>query len=192
MVLDLSDTLFDSPILGGCTGVAVAAVLDACQVPFKLGERAAKSFKPLPHRIQRLGELDGVAYVNDSKATNLAATVVALQAVGENIHLIAGGVPKESDYTFVKEVLAERVRSIYVIGQASQAMYSAWNGVCSCVECGTLEEAFSTAKNAAGAGDTILLSPGCASFDQFRSFEERGERFMTLFRNAVQAEGDAS
>jgi UDP-N-acetylmuramoylalanine--D-glutamate ligase len=190
-ILDLSDTLFDSLTIGSCTGASAAAVAHACKLPFEVVERAARRFKPLPHRLQRMGSVEGVTYVNDSKATNLAATAAALLATGENIHLIAGGLPKESDYTFVKEILAERVRSIYVIGQASRAMYQAWNGVCPCVECGTLENAFNTARNAARAGDFILLSPGCASFDQFRSFEERGERFMTLFQELKQAGGDA-
>ncbi len=191
-VLDLSGTVFDSPTIGSCTGAAAAGMAQACGLSFIMLERAVQEFKPLPHRLQRLGEIDGVTYINDSKATNLAATAAALLAAGKNIHLIAGGLPKESDYTFVKEILAERVRSIYVIGQASQAMKKAWNGVCPCVECGTLERAFDTAGNAARAGDFILLSPGCASFDQFRSFEERGARFEALFRELEQAGGDAS
>lgn len=191
-VLNLAGTLFESPIIGGCTGAAMAAFCASAGVPMPIAETVARSFTPLPHRSQRLGELGGVVFVNDSKATNLAAMAAALESCGQGVHLIAGGLPKESDYTFVKEILAERVRSIYLIGQASRAMYLAWNGVCSCVECGTLEKAFNTAKNAARAGETILLSPGCASFDQFRSFEERGDRFVALFRNAVQAGGGAS
>ena len=190
-VLDLSGTLFDSPILGGCTGAAVAGVAHSCGTAYESAEQAAREFQPLPHRLQWVGELGGVAYIDDSKATNLAALAAAVSACGSGIHLIAGGLPKESDYTFVKEILAERVRSIYVIGQASRAMYQAWNGVCPCVECGTLEEAFGTARNAAIAGEKVLLSPGCASFDQFRGFEERGERFLALFQQAVQAGGDA-
>ena len=191
-VLDLSGTVFDSPIIGSCTGAAMAAFCAVSGIPPSAAEAAARAFQPLPHRLQRLGEIDGILYVNDSKATNLAAMAAALESCGNGIHLIAGGLPKESDYTFVKEILAERVRSIYLIGQASRALYLAWNGVCSCVECGTLEEAFNTARNAAGAGEIVLLSPGCASFDQFRGFEERGDRFATLFRGAVQAGGDAS
>jgi len=190
-VMDLSGTVFDSPIIGSCTGAAIAAFCATSGVSSVAAETAARAFQPLPHRVQRLGEINGVAFVNDSKATNLAAMAAALETCGKGIHLIAGGLPKESDYTFVKEILAERVRSIYLIGQASRAMYLAWNGVCPCVECGTLEKAFSTAGNAAGAGEIVLLSPGCASFDQFRSFEERGDRFETLFRDAVQAGGDA-
>mmetsp|Transcript_14053 Transcript_14053/g.25055 ORF Transcript_14053/g.25055 Transcript_14053/m.25055 type:complete len:434 (-) Transcript_14053:228-1529(-) len=191
-ILDLSCTLFDSPTIGGCTGAAAAGIAQACGISFLTMKQAAKDFKALPHRIQRLGEIDGITYINDSKATNLAAMATALLATGENIHLIAGGLPKESDYTIVKEILAERVRNIYVIGQASRDMKMAWNGVSPCVECGTLDRAFATARNAAGAGDFILLSPGCASFDQFRSFEERGARFEALFRELKQAGGEAS
>ena len=190
-VLDLSGTLFDSPVLGSCTGAAGAATAAACGIPKKVAEAAARVFEPLPHRLQRVGELDGVAYINDSKATNLAAVATALQAFGTGIHLIAGGLSKESDYTFIKEILAERIRSIYLTGQSSRAMYQAWSGFCPCVECGTLEKAFSAARNAAKPGETVLLSPGCASFDQFIGFEERGERFMALFRESVQGGGDA-
>jgi len=190
-ILDLSDTLFDSPVLGSCAGAAGAAVAAVCGIPQKAAEAAARGFEPLPHRLQRVGELDGVAYINDSKATNLAAVATALQACGTGIHLIAGGLPKESDYTFIKEILAERTRSIYLTGQASRAMYQAWSGFCPCVECGTLEKAFNAARNAAKPGETVLLSPGCASFDQFIGFEERGERFMALFHESVQGGGDA-
>jgi UDP-N-acetylmuramoylalanine--D-glutamate ligase len=186
-VLDLEGTLFDSPIIGGCTGAAMGAIASNCELSFGAAERAAHQFKPLRHRLQRIGEMDGVVYVNDSKATNLSAMAAALGACGHNIHLIAGGLPKESDYTFVKEILAERVRTLYFIGQASQAMFEAWNGVCFCEECGTLEGAFGEAVKAARTGDTILLSPGCASFDQFGSFEERGNCFEKLFYGVKHA-----
>ncbi len=190
-VLDLSGTPFDSPVIGGCTGAAVAALSRAAGIPANAVESAARNFVPLPYRMQQLGKIGGVAYVNDSKSTNLAAMAAAVQAVDGGVHLVAGGLPKESDYTFVKEILAERVRRIYVIGQASRAMYQAWSGVCPCVECDTLEKAFQAAKKAAKAGETILLSPACASFDQFRSFEERGACFNALFQGAIPAGDDA-
>ena len=191
-VADLSGTLFDSPILGSCTGAAGLAVARACGVPFSAAEEAARRFKPLPHRLERVGELNGVAYVDDSKATNLSALAAALGACAPGVHLIAGGVPKESDFTFIEEILAERAASIYLIGQVSRAMYQAWNGVCRCVECGTLETAFETARNAAKPGETVLLSPGCASFDQFKGFEERGARFAALFRGLARGSAGAS
>lgn len=186
-VLELTGTLFDSPVLGSCTGAAVAACVAACGVEWAMAETAARSFEPLPHRLQCLGEINQVVYVDDSKATNLAATSAALQACGKNIRLIAGGLPKESDYTFVKDILAQRVSSIYLLGQASKAMYEAWSEVCRCVECGTLEKAFVAASNDALPEDTVLLSPGCASFDQFSSFGERGECFRKLFENFKRA-----
>jgi UDP-N-acetylmuramoylalanine--D-glutamate ligase len=186
IVADLTGTLFESPTIGGCTGAVGLAVAQACGVPAAVAVAAARAFEPLPHRLQKLGDFQGVTYINDSKATNLVAVGAALRAVEPPIHLIAGGIPKESDFTFLKEILAERVRSIYVIGQASQAMHQAWNGVCPCVECGTLKNAFNTAKNAAKGGETILLSPGCTSFDQFRNFEERGKCFTALFEESVQ------
>ncbi len=182
-VANLSGTLFDSSILGSCTGAAGLAVAAACGVPSSVAEAAAQCFEPLPHRLERLGELGGVTYINDSKATNLAAMAVALEACAPGIHLIAGGLPKETDFTFVEEILAERATSIYLVGHVSRAMYQAWNGVCRCVECGTLKNAFEAAQNAAQPGETVLLSPGCASFDQFKSFEERGALFAALFRD---------
>lgn len=184
-VLDLEGTPFNGPVLGSCTGAAVAAVAAAAGVPFPVVRRVASRFETLPHRMHEVGRLNGVAYINDSKATNLSALAAAVQSCGTGIHLIAGGLPKETDFTFIKEVLAKRVRRIYLIGQASRAMYRAWNEECFCVECGTLDEAFGAAKEAAISGETILLSPGCASFDQFGSFEERGTRFETLFREGL-------
>jgi UDP-N-acetylmuramoylalanine--D-glutamate ligase len=186
-VLDLDGTLFESPVLGSCTGAAVAAVASVCGVAYPIVQQSARGFCALPHRLQKLGEIDGISYVNDSKATNLAAMVAALSASGKKIRLIAGGLPKETDFTFVKEILAERVRSIYLVGQASRAMYHAWNGVCRCEECGSLDVAFKAATDDAEVGDTVLLSPACASFDQFRSFEERGETFEKLFNGVKSA-----
>ena len=185
VAVSLEGTMFDNPVLGSCTGAAVTAVAGVCDIDFTEVAAAAKSFDPLPHRLELVGIHDSVSYINDSKATNLAAMSAALQANGKRIRLIAGGLLKESDLTFIKEILAERVRSIYLVGQASHSMYMAWNEVCPCVECETIEHAFGEAVSAAAEGDTVLLSPGCASFDQFRSFEERGERFISLFQDMV-------
>lgn len=187
-VLDLRGTLFDNPVLGSCAGAAVAAVAATAGVSLKVVEQVARQFVALPHRMQKLGKMDGVEYINDSKATNLAALAAAVQGSRSPVHLIAGGLAKETDFTFVKEILAERAKKIYLVGRASRSMYSAWNQVCSCEECGTLEAAFQAARNEAKPGEVILLSPGCASFDQFRSFEERGDHFADLFRRVGAAE----
>jgi len=180
--MNLNGTPFANDVLGCCTGAAVAAVLWHCGIAATAGESAAREFQRLPHRIEPVAEIDGVKYVNDSKATNLAAMAAALQTCGNNIHLIAGGRAKETDFTFIKEILAERVLRLYLIGEASGAMKNAWGDVCPAIECGTLEKAFKCAHIAARQGDTILLSPGCASFDQFQDFEHRGEQFCSMVR----------
>lgn len=187
--LDLTGTPFASDVLGGCTGVAVTAVLQACGVDLKAVETVARRFAALPHRLQPVAEVDGVKYVNDSKATNLAAVAAALEACGQDIHLIAGGRAKETEFTFIKEILAERVMRIYLIGEASQALGLAWKDASPCVECGTLEAALGLARDRAEPGNTVLLSPGCASFDQFQSFEQRGERFIELVQGSVNGGG---
>ena len=188
-VVDLSGTQFDNPVLGSCTGAAVTAVAAAVGFDFEVVERVAHQFIALPHRMQVLGVIDEVKYVNDSKATNLSALAAAVQGCRFPVHLIAGGLAKETDFTFVKDILVERAKKIYLVGRASQSMYSAWNQICDCAECGTLEAAFQEARNQAKPGEVVLLSPGCASFDQFRSFEERGDLFADLFRRAGGAEG---
>jgi UDP-N-acetylmuramoylalanine--D-glutamate ligase len=184
-VVSLTGTMFDNPVLGGCTAVAVAAVAAACGCPWEAMEESARRFEPLPHRLQRVCEWKGVRYINDSKATNLAALRAGVEACGKRVHLIAGGQPKESDYTFIKEVLAERVTNIYLIGQASQDMFEAWSDACNCLVCGTLERAVQAAYSQATEGDSVLLSPGCASFDQFENFEARGDQFCRLVRELM-------
>ncbi|MCF7849107.1 MAG: UDP-N-acetylmuramoyl-L-alanine--D-glutamate ligase [Kiritimatiellales bacterium] len=187
--LDLNGTPFANEVLGGCTGAAVGAVMGACGIGSAAAVAAARRFTALPHRLQTIAEIDGVKYINDSKATNLAAIATALQACGNRIHLIAGGRAKESDFTFIKEILAERVSGLYLIGEASRTMEAAWKGVCPSVECGTMEEAVNCARAAAKSGDTVLLSPGCASFDQFQNFEQRGERFAELVGGSPDSGG---
>jgi len=190
-VVDLSNTFFEQPILGRCTGAAVTGVAHACGVLFSTVQQAAQQFKPLPHRLEWIGTHNGVRYINDSKATNLAAMQAALVSVGSHIHLIAGGLPKETNFIFIKEMLEERVVSIYLIGQVSRIMYQAWCDVVPCVECKSLDVAFKKAQDVAKEGEVILLSPGCASFDQFGSFEERGDQFKTLFRELELVKGES-
>lgn len=174
---DLSGTYFDNGVLGAASA-AVCAVWDACGLPPEALERAARDFEPLPHRMQTVATLDGVRYVNDSKATNLAAMCAALRMTPGRVHLIAGGRPKENDWTFAKDLLAQREPRLYLIGEACKAMQSAWEVFVDCAACGTLERALAEAHSCAEPGDTVLLSPACTSFDQFGSFEERGEAFV--------------
>ncbi len=174
--VDVRGTYFDNPVLRPAAA-AVAAVGAACGLPPAAVERAARRFEPLPHRLQTVAEIDAVRYIDDSKATNLAAMCAALSMCAGTVHLIAGGRSKETEFSFAKDLLARRRVHLYLIGEASSAMQKAWQDVADCLPCGTLEEAVCAARKRANPGETVLLSPGCTSFDRFSGFEERGECF---------------
>jgi len=175
--VDLSGTYFDNEVLGAAAA-AVAAVGEACGLPADALEASARTFEPLPHRMQTVAEVNGVKFVDDSKATNLAGMCAALRMASGPIHLIAGGRAKETDLSFAKDLLVQHVSRLYLIGEASEAMQAAWADSVECLPCETLEKAVSAAAESAEAGDTVLLSPACTSFDQFRSFGDRGELFV--------------
>ncbi|MDP2990037.1 MAG: UDP-N-acetylmuramoyl-L-alanine--D-glutamate ligase [Kiritimatiellota bacterium] len=179
--IELCGTLFDNEIMG-LTAAAAAAALSACGVEGRCLAAAVCAFHSLPHRFQDVGAVRGIRFVNDSKATNLAAMMAALTMTRGPVRLIAGGLPKHESYGPACKLLAEKVATVYLIGQAFEAMATAWRGAVPCVMCGTLEQAVAQAWREARPGDTILLSPACASFDQFRSFEERGECFISAIR----------
>jgi UDP-N-acetylmuramoylalanine--D-glutamate ligase len=174
---DLRETLFGAPGMA-TTAAAVVALLDAAGVDARAAEQAAQAFQPLPHRMQAVAEVDGVRYVDDSKATNLAALAHALAAMPGPVRLLAGGLAKENNFEEIKSVLAQRVKTVYLFGQAAGMMSAAWSQTVPCEGCQTLETAVARARADAAPGEVILLSPGCASFDQFQNYQQRGERFQ--------------
>ncbi|HOM59128.1 MAG TPA: UDP-N-acetylmuramoyl-L-alanine--D-glutamate ligase [Kiritimatiellia bacterium] len=173
---------FDNEVFGLSLSAGVAALhaagLDAEQIA-----AGVRAFEPLPHRMQLVWESrHGVRYVDDSKATSLAATAAALRMARKPVRLIAGGLLKEPDLEGIKELLTKTTKKGYLIGHCSRQMFQAWSDVIPCEECGTLDQAVAAAAREARAGDTVLLSPGTASFDQFSSYRERGERFTAQVR----------
>ena len=118
----------------------------------------------------------------DSKATNVDATVKALESFPANIHLILGGKDKGSDYTALNDLLRQRVKSVYTIGTAAEKIQSHTKGATQIVSSGTIESAVKQAAAAAQPGDVVLLAPACASFDQFQNYEHRGRAFKQLVR----------
>jgi UDP-N-acetylmuramoylalanine--D-glutamate ligase len=135
-------------------------------------------FKPLPHRMQRLGTIRGVTVIDDSKATSLTATQAALKMIAPaKAHLIAGGQLKEDDLDFLDLELSKSVKKAYLIGEAAPALYEAWEDLCDCEQCGDMKTAVDHALANAVEGDILLLSPGCASFDQYDGMAKRGEHF---------------
>jgi UDP-N-acetylmuramoylalanine--D-glutamate ligase len=139
------------------------------------------SFRGVPHRLELIRERNGVRYVNDSKATNVDSTLTALNAFAGGVHLILGGQGKAQDFGPLAPLVAGRCAAVYLIGQDAEIIAAALGdtGV-PLVRAGDLAAALAAAEPTAGSGATILLSPACASFDQFANFEERGDAFRTL------------
>lgn len=145
-------------------------------------QRGLDRFPGLAHRLESVRELDGVEWINDSKATNVDSSLVALEALPGRIWLIAGGKGKGAPYTPLVEAARGKVLGVLAIGKDAPLLAEAFRSVCDVVPCGTLEVAVATARRAAKRGDTVLLSPACASYDQFQHFEHRGDVFKALVR----------
>ncbi|QNI37841.1 UDP-N-acetylmuramoyl-L-alanine--D-glutamate ligase [Edaphobacter albus] len=151
-------------------------------VPAEKIRSAVTSFKAVEHRLEFVRSLHGVEYFNDSKATNVDATMKAIAAFPGGVHLILGGKDKDSDYTLLVPLLRERVKAVYTIGSAAEKIERQLHGVVKMVEAGTMDAAVREAQKVAVAGDVVLLAPACSSFDQFENYEHRGR----VFRQIVQ------
>jgi UDP-N-acetylmuramoylalanine--D-glutamate ligase len=164
--------------------MAAAAVCLARGLEAEAVRAGLRSFAGVPHRLEEVADREGVLFVNDSKATNVASTLVALQAMADErrrVHLILGGVGKGQDFTALSAPVHEACRAVYLIGEDAPEIEQAIRGPGLQVHrCGTLERAVGQAAGAAVSGEVVLLAPGCASFDQFADFEERGERFREI------------
>jgi UDP-N-acetylmuramoylalanine--D-glutamate ligase len=180
--LDIRGTYFDNPVVGPAAAAAIAAVEYAGVEPVQAAHLLA-SFHPLPHRLQTVHTSGGVRFIDDSKATSLTAMMAGIRMARGPVRLIAGGTAKETDFTIATDLLADRTARVYLVGRDSAAMYAAWHGPVDCVQAGTLERAMRLAVADAVDGDQVLLSPGCASFDQFANYAERGNRFTQLARS---------
>ena len=148
--------------------------------------QAVRNFKAVEHRLEFVAAIRGVDYYNDSKATNVDATIKALESFPGNIHLILGGKDKGSDYSVLNDLLRQRVKRVYTIGAAAakieSQIVSQKAGGPELVHAKTLESAIRKASAVAEAGDVVLLAPACASFDQFKSYEHRGQTFKEIVR----------
>jgi len=158
--------------LGDLYGIDRSVVLDVLS-----------NYKALPHRCELVRELDGVRYVNDSKATNLHSMESALQGMDVPCVLIAGGKDKGFDYTAIRDLVGRHVADVVLIGEAQSRMVEAWGQRTKCHRAQDLAEAVAAARRLARKGQTVLLSPGCSSYDMFKNFEERGRVFRDLVRD---------
>ncbi len=169
---------------------AMAAALAAQSVGVGLDaiREGLKNFPGVPHRLEPVRQLDGVRYINDSKATNVDSVWYALQSFAEPIVLIAGGKGKQNDYTPILPLIRKHVKAVVLIGDEAPAMEAAFAGYAPTVRAGhSMELAVEQARSLAVPGDVILLSPACASFDMFNNYEHRGESFKTLVNQLIPA-----
>jgi UDP-N-acetylmuramoylalanine--D-glutamate ligase len=197
-VVDLAEVPFEEPdealegsaLLGphnarnarAATAVALAMGIERDAVA-----EALRTFPGVPHRLERVAEIDGVTYVNDSKATNVAAAAAALQSFPGRVRAILGGSLKGGGFAELSAPVAERCIACYLIGQAADALEHdlcpAWSAGVGRQRCADLADAVRRAATEAEPGDVVLLAPACASFDAYRDFEERGDHFRQLVRD---------
>ncbi len=162
--------------IGGLVGCQPAQIRDA-----------VRNFKAVEHRLEFVAQVAGVDYYNDSKATNVDATIKALESFPANIHLILGGKDKGSDYSVLNDLLRQRVKRVYTIGAAAAKIESQIAGAAEIVSSQTLENAVRRASESATIGDIVLLAPACASFDQFENYEHRGRVFKEVVQSMAVA-----
>ena len=141
--------------------------------------QSLKMFKGLDHRFEIFKQVDGIKFINDSKATNIASVKVAIDSIDRNIVLIMGGLPKESDFSEIIQY-SESIKSIIAYGVASDDIYNSLSDSCKVLKIKKFEQAINSAIDLAERGDSVLMSPGCSSYDQFKNFEERGNFFKSI------------
>ncbi len=166
------------PNLENAMAASAMALLASC--PPEAVKEALREFPGLEHRMEFVRELDGIAYINDSKGTNVGAVARSLDGFKSPVVLIAGGRDKGGDFTQLEEQVRKKVKAIVLIGEAREKIRSVLCGLTQCWTEDSLASAVQRAREVASAGDVVLLSPGCASFDMFEDFEDRGRKFKEL------------
>jgi len=182
-VVELSCKVSDIFIKGEHNIQNAMAVIIAAKI-FNLDNgkiiEALKSFKGVEHRLELVREIEGVKFINDSKATNVDSVVVALKSFDEPIFLILGGQDKGNDYSMIENLVIEKVKKIYAIGSSAEKVFNYFHSKVKTEIKKDIDEVINTALSEARDGDVVLLSPACASFDMFDNFEHRGKIFKQI------------
>ncbi|MEE4242191.1 MAG: UDP-N-acetylmuramoyl-L-alanine--D-glutamate ligase [Desulfopila sp.] len=179
---EISGTTFENPIgRTNCAAALLAAKICGCNHQAING--VLRSFKGLPHRMEMVDSINGVSYYNDSKATNTGAVISALRQTRGKVVLIAGGKDKGDDYSLLREVVRQKVKNLILIGEAAHLIAKQLDDIVTIEYAATMEEAVAKAVRLAECGDTVLLSPACASFDMFSSYGHRGRSFVEAVKN---------
>jgi UDP-N-acetylmuramoylalanine--D-glutamate ligase len=177
--------LAELPLQGlhnAANALAALALGYAAGLPFAAMCKALRGFKGLPHRMQRVDVVNGVTWINDSKATNIGACSAALQGLRQKVVLIAGGDAKGADMAELAPVVVAKAKAVVLIGKDAQLIEKALDGRVPAHPAHSIQEAVAIAAALAEAGDTVLLAPACASFDQFKNYQDRGDKFAAAVR----------
>jgi UDP-N-acetylmuramoylalanine--D-glutamate ligase len=175
-----------SGLHNAANALAALALGDAAELPRAAMLETLRGFAGLAHRSQWIADVAGVRYVNDSKGTNVGATVAAIDGLAGSLVLLAGGDGKGQDFAPLAAVCRARARAVVLIGRDAPLLEAALAGCCPTVRCATLEDAVREAARRAAPGDTVLLSPACASLDMFRDYAHRGDVFAAAVRGLPQ------
>jgi UDP-N-acetylmuramoylalanine--D-glutamate ligase len=170
--------------------LAAIAVGLSLGLPPKSLAQTLRKFRGVVHRLEPVKRIKGVWYINDSKGTNVDAVIKALQSYTSPIVLILGGRDKNGDFRALRDLLLQHVRAVIVMGEAAEVIVKQIEGTIQILREPDLEKAVRAAAGIAGEGDVVLLSPGCASFDQFRNFEHRGDTFKEIVNRLAQEAGE--
>ena len=157
--------------------------LPICGCPLDAIRRILETFPGLEHALEIVRERRGVRFVNDSKGTNVDATLKALESIDQPIWLIAGGRDKGGDFSRLAQAVSRRVTRVILIGEAAPLLKAAWEGATALSEAKSLRDAVEWAAREAAAGDVVLMSPACASFDMFRDYQDRGRQFKSVVQS---------
>jgi UDP-N-acetylmuramoylalanine--D-glutamate ligase len=184
-IIETKDIKIKGPhnLSNAAAACAVGAILGVSPVSMR---ETLKNFKGVEHRLEEVATLSGVKFVNDSKATNVESVWYALQSVEKPIILIAGGKDKGGDFTRLRELVQNRVKALILIGEAKEKISGALSDLVSTLYTNSLEEAVELSFKKAESGDTVLLSPACASFDMFKDYEHRGETFKSSVKRLTE------
>ena len=145
--------------------------------------KGLKTFVNAPHRLEFCGEIDGVRFINDSKATNVDAVYYALEGIRQPIVWIAGGIDKGNEYDQIAELVADKVKGLICLGVDNSKLTGRFGSTVETRETRSVEEAVNLGYEMAASGDVVLLSPACASFDLFKNYEDRGDQFRVAVKN---------
>ena len=157
--------------------MAALGVAYALDIPWEKASVGLSEYRLLPHRCERVGEIDGVVFVNDSKATNLDALAKALESQSRPVILIAGGKDKGFPFDSIAELVKRKVKHAVLIGEMAERIERSWSAVVGCTRAANLADAVAAARRDAISGDTVLFSPGTSSFDMFKNYADRGNQF---------------